>query len=110
MTQVIEWRFGGMPGDEAAWHAAPAQAHVYVDIRTPETPPEHWHRTWAVTRSWVKANIASSQSAIVPPLLMVADGSPAELRQQVDELVQSGWSLIVRSAALIAPGHVEGEW
>ena len=107
---TVEWRFGGRPGDPDAWYAAPALAHVYVDVRTPETPPGRWHRTWAVTQSWVAANLLSSEWAVVPPLLVVADGSPTELQARRDRLVQSGWRLIVQSATLLDADHEEAEW
>ena len=106
-ARTIEWRFGGFPGDPEAWYYSPAEVHVYVDIRTPETPVGQWHRIWAVTQSWVASNVLRSEWAVVPPLLVVADGSPAELRERLDRLVQSGWELIVRSATLLDPDHEE---
>ena len=109
-TSPIEWRFGGFPEDPEAWYAAPAHVHVYVDVRTPETPPGHWHRTWAVTRSWVSENLLSAEGAVVPPLLVVADGSPKELHDRLDRLIQDGWQLIVRSATLLEHGQQEFEW
>ena len=84
--------------------------HVYLDLRTPETPPGQWHRVWVVTHSWVAANVLGSSGAVVPPMVVVADGSPAEVRQRVDELVQTGWPLIIRTATLLPADYVPVEW
>ena len=110
--RVVEWRFGGHPDDLAAWYSAPTMVHVYVDLRTPDTPPGHWHRVWTVTRSWVEAHLPGpGESVSVPPLLIVAVGSPEELRWRIDGLVQDGgWRVIIQSAALVSPGHEEVEW
>lgn len=111
-SAAVEWRFGGLPGDPEAWYAAPSLVHVYVDVRTPETPSGRWHRIWAVTQSWVATNvlIPEAEGAIVPPLLVVRDGSPAELRERVGRIVQSSSHMIVLSATLLDADHREAEW
>jgi hypothetical protein len=109
-ARTIEWRFGGLPGDPEAWYAMPSDVHAYVDIRSPETPPGHWHRTWAVTGSWVERHVLGNEWAVVPPLLVIADGSPAEMRERVDAVVQGGWELIIRSAVLRREDQPEAEW
>jgi hypothetical protein len=60
----------------------------------------------------VQANLlAPADSIAVPPLLVVADGTPDELQQRIDRLVQQGgWRLIIRSAALLEPDHLEADW
>ena len=108
-ARAIEWRFGGHPEDAAAWFESPAQLRVYIDIRTPDSPASEWYRTWAVTQSWVETNALSGESAIDPPLLVVADGNPGELRDGLDRLIQLGWEIIIRSATHLDPDQEEVE-
>jgi hypothetical protein len=94
-----EWRFGESDEDAKVWAANPTHLHVYVDVRTPETPPGCWHRVWAVTDSWVRIHVTAG--TLTPALLVVAEGELHVMSSQIDSLVQLAASLIARTGTLL---------
>jgi hypothetical protein len=103
MATRSEWRFGESDEDATHWAANPTQLHVYVDVRTPDTPAGCWYRVWAVTESWVRLHVTAG--TLSPALLVVADGELNVMRSEIDGLVQlaSGW--IVRNGKLLTADH-----
>ena len=99
MANQCEWRFGESDEDAEVWAANPTHLHVYVDVRTSDTPPGCWHRVWAVTDSWVRVHVTAG--TLNPALLVVAEGELRVMRLQIDSLVQLASSLIARTGELL---------
>jgi hypothetical protein len=109
-TQVT-WKFGDRPEDADAWLAHPDQLHVYVDFRSPKTPPGQWHRIMTVTQAWVHKQIGQSAlGAIWPALLIVPSGERDDVEASITEQLQTSWPLLIEYATLLPPNHQPAEW
>lgn len=104
----VTWRFGESDEDAVVWASAAHELHVYVDVRTPDTPPGCWHRLWAVTQSWVRAHVAPG--SIVPPLLVVDDGPLESLRAQIHEHVCVSASIMAVNGYLLPANYSPPAW
>ncbi len=72
-----------------------------VDFRSPETPPNHWHRVMTVTAAWLEKRAAESKlGGIWPALFIVANGTRAEIEASISRRIEDEWPLLVRYADL----------
>ena len=88
------WTFvdGDTPGDGALWLEHPRQMAGWIDFIDRSSGAER--RIMVVARSFVEASIADigreSRSTAFAPMLVLADGTPAQLRAAIDEAVLGG--------------------
>ena len=102
----VTWRFGDRPEDAEAWLQHPTVLHVMVDFRSPQTPPDQWHRIMTVTNAWLRKHAQDTKlGAIWPALLIVADGSRTEIEADITRRLQDEWPLLVRYAGLLPVGY-----
>lgn len=94
---MMEWRFGEMAEDGAAWMANPETLHAYVDYKTSEGGRGHgWRRVMVVTRAWLLAQVHHLEEAeggrrvVLPALLVLPDGAPEQLQGYIADAVASG--------------------
>ena len=90
-TQHVEWRFGGRAEDVEAWFRHPAEVHINVLFRPPNSP--QWHSIMTVTWAWLRKQAEESRrGGIWPALLIVPDGSRVEIEKSIaHRLDNGGW-------------------
>ena len=106
--QVAEWRFGDHPEDGEAWLERPGILHAYLDFRTPESGS--WHRVTVCTDVWMAAQLRDARWAFFPAMLVVRQGSPSEMRAQIDDVVRHGWPVLAREATMLPPDYKPADW
>lgn len=100
-----EWRFGDRPADVDAWLKAPHRLHIMIDVRSPDTPVDKWHRIMTVTVTWLGREAEEMQrravAAVWPALLIVRDGTRRELEARITKQLDQAWTFIVMYANVV---------
>ena len=97
-----EWRFGDRPEDLEAWLKVPDRLHLMIDFRSPETPPDKWHRIMTVTSTWLHKGVTEAVGGGVwPAFLMVPNGNRNELEASITKWLDLSWQLLARYADLV---------
>ena len=97
-----EWRFGDRPADLDAWLKVPDRLHIMIDFRSPDTPPDKWHRIMTVTATWLRRQVQETQlGGIWPALLIVPDGTRTQLEAGITKHLDLGWKLLGMYADLV---------
>ena len=96
-TQKVEWRFGGRAEDVEAWLRHPAELHINVLLRPPHS--SQWHSIMTVTWAWLRKHAEESRlGGIWPALLVVPDGSRAEIEKSIaQQLDDGGWRVVTHN-------------
>ena len=82
-----------------------------VDFRSPETPPEKWHRIMTVTKSWLDARAKETQAGIWPALLIVPDGDRSAIERAITSSLNDGsWRLLTAYADLVPIDYADADW
>ena len=98
MAAEAEWRFVKSEEDGAVWLDAPALGWAFIDFREHSRQP--WKRLMVVTRAYVDgclrelerrpSDARSGPWTAFAGMLVVPDGTPAELRASIDDAVRGG--------------------
>jgi len=101
-TAKVEWRFGGREESEA-WLRDPAALHINVLFRPPDGT--QWHSIMTVTWTWLRNHAEKSRlGGTWPALLIVPDGSRAEIEASIaQQLDNGGWRLITHNEEGLPP-------
>ena len=96
-TQNVEWRFGGRAEDIEAWLRHPTEVHINVLFR-PRRGTQ-WHSIMTVTSAWLSNHAEKSRlGGIWPALLIVPDGSRAEIEDSIArQLDNGGWRVVTHN-------------
>ena len=107
-TQEVEWRFGGREEDVEAWLRHPAEVHINVLFRPPHGT--QWHSIMTVTWAWLRNHADKSRlGGIWPALLIVPDGSRAEIKKSIaQQLDNGGWRVVTHNEEGL-PGDFQPE-
>jgi hypothetical protein len=91
MASDATWQFvdGDVPGDGAMWLQAPTQLWGFIDFRAGPGAPRQ--RLMVAARSFVEAEVrrvgAGAKWTAFAAMLVVPDGTPAEMRAAIDDAV-----------------------
>jgi hypothetical protein len=107
-TQEVEWRFGGRAEDVEAWLRHPAELHINVLFRPPDST--QWHSIMTVTWAWLRKQAEECHlGGIWPALLIVPDGSRPESEMSIAKLLANGGWLVVTHNEEGLPGDFRPE-
>jgi|SRR6267378_5838636 len=106
-----DWRFGDRPADVDAWLKSPDQLHIMVDFRSPETPPDKWHRIMTVTSTWLRRQARQTQlGGVWPALFIVPEGTRGELEADITKELGVSWKLLVMYADVVPFEYEDSDW
>jgi len=98
-TRRIEWRFGDRPESVDAWVRHSDQLHMIVCFRSPDVSDTRWHSIMTVTGSWLRRQAAETKlGGVWPALLIISDGTRAEIEASVKKQLDLGWPLLIQYA------------
>lgn len=90
-----EWRFVETEDDGATWMRNTRTIAALVEFRERSMTP--WYRIMVVTRAWIEEQISpvvpglnGGGRVVFSPMLVVANGSPSELRVAITNAVKTG--------------------
>ena len=107
---MTHWEFGETREDGEAWLSSPQKFMGLVQFQVPASDGAmQWYRISVVTRGWVEAQLRDLATwAAWPGFLVIADGSPAQLRASIDRAFEDGslrhWANAVSEADLTPRG------
>src|SRR5436309_3183617 len=82
-----DWRFLEEDGDGEAWLASPSELFAFVRATDPADGQPY--SIMVVTNTWLSKQASAirrgAKHSFLAPMLVIRDGSPAELRSQIDE-------------------------
>jgi hypothetical protein len=100
------WYFGDYPEDGEAWLTMPELMTVYVDFRVGGAPLGPWRRVTVVTHAWIRRQLAEGTAgpASWPPLLVMPNGSPDQIRAWISDIVESGGPVLEANSDALPDG------
>ena len=98
-TKRIEWRFGDRTESVDAWVRHSDQLHMIVCFRLPDASDNRWHSIMTVTGSWLRRQAGETKlGGVWPALLIIPDGSRAEIEASIKRQLDVGWPLLIQYA------------
>ena len=96
----VKWQFVEDDDDGQMWLAAPTDLFAFVRAIVPSDG--RTYSLMVVTQSWLAKQVEAlnhdAKHSFFAPMLVIRDGSPADLRRQIDEaLSEAALSMFGRS-------------